>query len=476
MNRLNITFAALATLSSLALPTTARAQDAGPIPSRDASATSASDDAASVATSSDGGATNDDAATAPQSETPPTEPRVRRAQLPQPFADESPDLPPGTILVRVLDGQGQVVPDCVVRVGSMREGERGAPVERRTGADGLARFEGLERGTRVAYRVTTEHEGAKFGADPFQLPPNRGYQVQLVRLDVSNEPRAILVTEARAEIGFQDDRIVLVQRFSLVNISTLGLEDGAPRPVTWVPRGGIEFSLPQGYSAFRTDEQAMGMTDLHIEERNSRVRVTGSLPPTDPRNPVQIVWQSRVKFDQRDVPIELTFPDLPVLAATIVAQAPAGMTLEVEGMPAAEERNANGQRILITGRQRGSRSDPNIGGLRIRLRNIPATHGPERDASAALAIAIAVAAVAAGARRARSGQKSRVELQRARREEDLREERAKIVDEIRTLAREHARGDVGPETFRRQRAELSSALAAVDRALGALDAGPSAQV
>lgn len=441
-------------------------------------------DAASVAvtsTASDAAAPNasdiaaSEARAVPSPDEDPIARRIRRANIPQSFARESPALPPGTIVVRVLDGQGQVIPDCLVRVGSMRDGERGEPIERRTGIDGLARFEGLERGSRVAYRVSTEFRGAKFAADPFQLPTNMGYEVQLVRLDVRSERNAILVTEARAEIGFQDDRIVLVQRFYIVNISQLGL-DGEPHPFTFVPDAPLEFTLPQGASAFRIDEQSLGMTDLHVEERDGRVRVTGSIPPTDPRNPVRLVWQSHVKFSQTDVPIELRFPDLPVLAATVVAQAPAGMLLEVEGMPPAEERNSNGQRILITGRQRTSRQDANITGLRIRLRNIPATHGPERDVAAIVSALIAGAAVFSGLQRSRASSKERAAQQRARKESDLRAERDRIIAEIRSVAREHARGEVGPETFKRLRQALSSRLAAVDRDLAGLDAGPSPRV
>lgn len=470
-------------LALVAAPRGASAQDA----SAGAGGLNATPDASAAnnggALASDGGAppgdggasaTEGDGGANAQNEDPMTA-RIRRAQVPQGFASEAIELPAGTILVRVLDARGQVVPDCVVRVGSMRDGERGEPVERRTGADGLARFEGLERGSRVAYRVSTENLGAKFAADPFQLPMDHGYQVQLVRLDVRNEPGAILVTEARAEIGFQDDRIVLVQRFNLVNISTLGL-DGDPRPYTFVPSQPLEFTLPPGASAFRTDEQGMGMTDLRAEERDGRVRVTGSIAPTDPRNPVRLVWQSRVKFDGSDVPIELRFPELSVLAATIVTQAPAGMTLEVEGMPPAEERSANGQRILITGRQRESRSDRNIDGFRIRLRNIPKTHGAERDVTAAMAVVIALGSVGAGVRRAKSTRKVRDAQRKERRDEDLRGERERIVQKIRDLARDHAAGEVGPETYRRSRHELASALAAVDRLLAGLDAPPSPRV
>jgi hypothetical protein len=466
-----ITVASL--LCATLAPAMAAAQDAGA--SVDAASVSAASTASDAAAPNASDGAVSEARAAQSLDEDPMARRLRRANVPQPFAQESPAVPPGTIVVRVLDGQGQIIPDCLVRVGSMREGERGEPVERRTGIDGLARFEGLERGSRVAYRVSTEFRGAKFAADPFQLPTNMGYEVQLVRLDVRSERSSILVTEARAEIGFQDDRIVLIQRFNIVNISQLGL-DGDPHPFTFVPDAPLEFSLPPGASAFRTDEQSMGMTDLRAEERDGRVRVTGSISPTDPRNPVRLVWQYRVKFSESDVPIDLRFPDLPVLAATVVAQAPSGMSLEVEGMPQAEERSNNGQRILITGRQRASRQDENITGLRIRLRNIPATHGPERDAAAIVTALIAGAAVFSGVQRSRSSSKGRADQQRARKESDLRAERDRIIAEIRSVAREHARGDVGPETFKRLRQELSSQLAAVDRDLAGLDAGPSPRV
>ncbi|MDP3277156.1 MAG: hypothetical protein Q8Q09_18335 [Deltaproteobacteria bacterium] len=414
----------------------------------------------------------------PQGETPPVDPpsRVRVAQMPEGFASESPAVPAGSVIVRVVNAQGDAVPNAPVRLGAMRDGERQAPVEQTTGPDGTTRFERLDRSSRIAYRVSTETEGAKFGSMPFQLSQTQGHQVQIVRLEVTQRTEVMLVTEARVEIGFQDDRLVIVQRFSLVNISMLGLDGGAPHPMAFVPRAGLAFTLPQGATAFRSDEQAMGMSDIRVEESHGRVTVRGSFPPSNPREPLQLVWQSRVKLTGTESSFEVGFPELPVLAATVVVQAPPGMILEVTGMPAAQERLGNGQRILITGRQRATRADPAIERLQIRLRNIPSTSGPERNVTFGLSLVIVLGALAKALTRKRQ-KSSPADLPKdPALRAALLEERLAVLDEVRSLALEHQQGDVGAEHYRRQRHELVSAMAEIDRELAALDEAPPPRV
>jgi hypothetical protein len=58
------------------------------------------------------------------------DPAVRRASLPQSFAEEATNVPEGTIVVRVVNTQGAPVEGAPVRLGAMREGERDAPRER----------------------------------------------------------------------------------------------------------------------------------------------------------------------------------------------------------------------------------------------------------------------------------------------------------------------------------------------------------
>ena len=297
----------------------AQAQDASVV------ATGSTGDASVLAGRVEAGiATNDDsgvAANAPGTTPDDVMARMRRMQLPEGFSVESPTVPRGAVWVRVVDASGQVVPSLNVRLGTMREGERLAPREGRTNNAGVAIFSGLETGTRNAYRASIENGGAKFSSDPFQLPTtDAGFQVQLVRMDVAADPRGILVTDARVEIGFQDDRIVVIQRVALVNVTALSMDGTMPHPTTWVPASPLRFSLPANATAFRADEQTMG--DQRIEEVSGYAVINGSFPPTDPRQPIQLVWQSRVKIQAGDVPLDLTFPNVSVLAATVVAHAP----------------------------------------------------------------------------------------------------------------------------------------------------------
>jgi hypothetical protein len=134
------------------------------------------------------------------------------------------------------------------------------------------------------------------------------------------------------------------------------------------------------------------------------------------------------------------------------------MQLTVEGMGPAEERNFNGQRVLVTGRERTSRDDPGLDHLRIRIENIPSSAGPERAGAALAALAISLGAIVFGIRteQERKGQKPRT-----RPLADLEAERDRLLETARGLAREHAAGELGPETLARRQRDVSIALAGV---------------
>jgi hypothetical protein len=384
-------------------------------------------------------------------------PNFRQMELPEQGAMEAPDLPRGVVLVRVVDARGEPLPDVTVRLGAMAAGERQAPRELRTRFDGVAQFEGLPTGVDVAYRASVEHEGARFSAPPFQLPSNAGYRVQLVRYDVEHEPRAVLISDARVEIGFQDDRVVVVQRASFVNFSSMSLDGQPPRPVAYVPREGLRFRLPAGFSAFRADEEIMG--DQRITEENGYAVLRGSIPPTGPTGRIDVAFQYRIKLQGADLAFDVTLPSLPVLRATVVSQAPAGMQLDVQGMEPAEERVHNGQRILITGRQRERREDAPISTLRIRLSGLPSSTGPERQVATVLALLIVLGSLYLGVQNARGARTPR------RDPEALRAERRRLMDEAAALEQARAAGDVGPQTYARRKREIVLALARVLRDL-----------
>lgn len=370
------------------------------------------------------------------------DPAVRRAALPQTFAEESPVVPEGTVTVRVIDVRGAAVEGAPVRLGSMREGERDAPREARTNADGVATFQGLPRGGNVAYRVSTELDGAKFGALPFQLGTSAGHRVQIVRYDVEHEGRGVLLWDARTEMRFRDDRLLVVQRLRLANLSALALGEEQPNPRAYVPREGLRFALPAGYTAFTAQPS---MNDVRVAVEGDDAVLRGSLPPTL-NEPVEVVFQFQVKLSGGDVSLRLGMP-LPVVNAMVAVEAPRGLTMSVDGMPAAETRESNGERILLTGLSRQP-SDSPLRAVAIHLNGIPSPAGPARPIATGAMALLVVGGLYQALRRGNttSGKRSRA---------DIEAERDRVLAEGAELARRHEAGDVGPLTYARRRRELT---------------------
>jgi hypothetical protein len=139
---------------------------------------------------------------------------------------------------------------------------------------------------------------------PFQLPQARGYRVQLVRLDVDHVGRAVLLWDARVEMRFKDDRLVVVHRQRVANLSGLSLGSSRPEPRAYVPTEGLRFGLPTGYTAF-TAEQTM--SDLRIAAEGDNAVVRGSFPPTLDE-PQEITYQYHLRVEGGDMEFVTTLP------------------------------------------------------------------------------------------------------------------------------------------------------------------------
>lgn len=374
-----------------------------------------------------------------------------QSELPPTFAEESPMVPPGVVLVRVVDARGEPVAGVEVRLGSTREGARGDARTAPTDGTGVTRFEGLPSGNGVAYRVSTERDGARFSTEPFQLAMNAGHRAQLVRYDVDRAGRAVLLWDARTELRFKDDRLVVVHRLNVVNLSGMSLGERAPRPVAFVPEAGLRFALPRGFTAFTP---APSMSDVRITEEGGAAVLRGSIPPTG-TEPLELAYQYQLPLSGG----ELTFTAslaLPVVGATVATEAPPGLTLSVDGFPAAQAQDGRGERVLLTSLERRP-SDPPLRELRIRLGGVPRATGPARWIAALTAGLVVLSALYGALRGPRAGQRrSRQELER---------ERDRVLAEARELTRAHKDGDVGPKTYARRRQELARWLATLLREL-----------
>ncbi len=383
---------------------------------------------------------------------PPTSPHgdapVHRTSLPPVFAEETPGIPAGSVLVRVVDARGQAQPEVVVRLGAMRDGDREDAREMRTDGDGVARFQRLATGGDAAYRASVDRDGARFGAPPFQLGSAAGYRVQLVRHVVSHEPRAVLIWDARVELRFKDDRLVVVHRTRVANLSGMSLGEGDPNPVAFVPTDGLRFGMPEGATAFTS---APSMDDARITSEGGAVVFRGSVPPTSD-TPMELVWQYHVPLSGGDVQIRPSLP-LPLVNATVASEAPRGLGLVIEGFPPAELRESQGERILVTGLNRRP-EDPPVRELRISLTGIPAAAGPERMVATLVAAASVLGALGVAVAKRRKGTGPR-------RPEEIAADRERVLSEMTELAKQHRDGEVGPETYARRRRELSHWLASL---------------
>jgi hypothetical protein len=364
------------------------------------------------------------------------------------------------VLVRVVDASGREVPNVAVRLGSLREGDPGGAHVLPTRADGVAQFEHLATGPSVSYRASVESDGARFSSDPFQLDATAGHRVQLVRYAVSHDTATVLATEARVEITFAEDRLVVVERIRVANLSTMSLR-ADPTPLAYAPPpDGLRFALPDGYTAFRADEQTMG--DQHMEEESGAATFRGSIPPaSDPTDPQTLVFQYRLKLDGERMAFDVSFP-IHVFRAMVITQAPRGMALSVDGMVPAEADVFQGQRILVTQRALRSHDDASLDHLHIVLSGLPAVAGPERTVALLAAFAIVAGSAGLAFRRTR---RSTARRRRAAARRGLERERTRVLADAAELARAREAGEVGPETHERRRRELALALARVLREL-----------
>lgn len=360
-------------------------------------------------------------------------------------AEASAAVPAGTIRVTVVDRAGQPVPNAEVNVGVMAAEGRRDRIVRRTDATGVAFFPSLETGTSQAYRVNAPHEGATTSSNPFQLPPNVGYDVHIRRLAVTRDAR-VLLQLVDTMIELRESRAHVTQRLQLIN---LGQE-------TYVfPVRGQRYELPHGFLAFQSEPV---MTDQHVSEAPGGVQIVGSLPPGG----VVLAWAFDVPLSGAS--LTLVFPvHVRTYQMRVTCDAPEGLRMNVDAIapgtnsetlgpasqfsrPIAAEMEGRG--VLLSDLERVP-ADPPLQRIEVRLTGIP-TPGPLRW----IAVVLALLLVGGGLVLAVSGRAATVDRLAAR-----KARREALLAEAQALAADRARGDAGPKFVARRRAELVSELA-----------------
>ncbi len=345
-------------------------------------------------------------------------------------ADASDDVPVGTIRVTVVDGQGQPVPDAAVDVGVLAQGDR-TRHNGRTNEAGVAMFAELPTGTGQAYRVNVPHRGATYSTVPFQLPTDRGYDVRITRLPVTESDRYVFFHIFRVIVELKDERLHVTHQAELTN---------AGRETYVFPASGLRARLPEGATAFQAQR---AMTDQRVEEVPNGYVLRGSIPP----GTVQLAWAYDVPVDGETMRVPVDVP-LRFFGLQVFSEAPPGLEMSVAGMPETQRIDNEGQPLWITQMRRGP-TDPPIEQITVAISGSPGP-GPLRW----IAVVLALGFVLGGVFLFAQGGDVREAAVRAR-----RRRREELLAEARELEADFESGEVGPEFRQKRRAEIVRALA-----------------
>jgi hypothetical protein len=246
----------------------------------------------------------------------------------------------------------------------------------------------------------------------------------------SDIQQARVVGEAVVAAEVRDDRIQIEQVLTFYNLGRNA----------WQPRD-VAMALPEGFTAFNAQAS---MTDQGVDEAGGTVRLHGTFPPG--KGTVEFRWQVPWSGEPQ-VDLELGMPPHLAIARLMMA-AGGAMSVEASGFPAAEVRHdGQGQAFLVT--ERHMRPDePRLSSLSMSIRGLPTRGSGPLVATVLAAIAVGLGLLA-GFRPGRPQEGRKGDLE------------ASLLEELLSLERARAGGEVGPRTYERQRQRLIDSLSRV---------------
>lgn len=381
-------------------------------------------------------------------------------QLPQDTIAEDPNLPFGTITAEIRDGAGKPRPRVAVTLGilsnSVAKGESKQQIVAVTDEAGRVRWDRLQGGSTISYRVAVSEGAGEFAAVPFRLDPAKGTHAVLHTYPVATDLAATLVVlQSILYVELKDDRVQVQQAYNIYNFGK----------VAWAPSEFV-LPLPTGFTAL-TSVQGMNGNDQVVDPVDGRgARLRGTFGPG--RHSVEFRWQlpygGETSFDfSVGMPPNLA-------AARVMVVASQEMKVSVDGFPPVKpSRDGQGNAIVETEREL-RRDEAPVKSVRVQLANIPGP-GPARYVASGLALV----GIALGFVYSRRGKNAP-----AREKSGRGQERSRVLAELEELERARHAGEIGPRTYENARRELIDALArtlageAAAKTAAATPAAPSA--
>ena len=348
----------------------------------------------------------------------------------------SPELPAGTITVRVVRGslgnnvEGQTVSLAVDGDGGEREAT--------TDAAGRAEFTGLAPGQRV--QASTVVDGTRLESQQITVPSQGGVRVMLFAPATSEpaEPAertepvrglVVLGGETRFIVEHGDEALNVFYILEIVNTARAPIDAGGP----------LLFDLPSG----ATSATLLTGSTPQATVGGSRVTVTGPFAPG--KTSLQIAYTLPVRGSR--VTIEQEMPAA-VPQVAVAGETTGGVTMTSPQFAASRDMNADGRTFMV-----GNGPGLAAGGtLTLTFDNLPHHARWPRFAAFGVAVAIMVAGLVVG-----FGRRGPVEPARTPAEALLQAREARFAD-LEALESRRAAGLVADAEYHEERARILAAL------------------
>ncbi len=352
-----------------------------------------------------------------------------------------PSIARGTVVVTIVDAQGNPLPDSPVALHTHRsspgKGEVRNQMPAVTDPQGRALFSTLETGSDWVYRAVTERAQIAYSSIEFQLSQGSGKRVTIHAYEATEDIDAALVgVSIFVFVEPRDDGLAVEQ---MLRFNNLGSK-------SWMVRG-LFVPLPRGYRTFHADDQAL---DLHAVERETGgYELRGFVRPGS----LDMVMRFHMPYEGSDAArLRVHLPPR-VAMLRAFSEASAGLGFQVSGLPSPIKTSGEqGRKLWVTERVVMPGED------QIETVDLTVTGVPHPGSQRWIALGATIAMVGAGffvaQRSASAGAKTAFG-----REESMASTKRKILSEIADVEREYQRGEIGPKTYERQRLLLIERLA-----------------
>jgi hypothetical protein len=360
--------------------------------------------------------------------------------------------PPGVLLVKTLDEQGQ--PIAGLKVSLFRANRQNEQVEtlpeQTTGADGIAKFTDQKSGPEYGYMASVKRDGTEQRTSPFRLVAEHGSSVALTVKAVAQGQAAV----GQLQIGMGSHLIMELQDDSVQVLENLRLVNALPQAVDPGPTG---LRIPLAEGAMSAQVVPGGPVNVSIDSSGDGPPVAvwkGPIPAGDSEVRVAFLMRHRGNINFRQA---VTVPVQGL--RLIMEQLP---EIRVEDVAEQESRKFQGRDLVLA-----TLKAPAPGGfIAFKVQGLPAEMMTVRYLAGVLAAVIALLFTYL----AMSG-RAAVEEANKRRRQKLEHQRETLLAAILQNEERALKGDAGDAGKKaKPTAELMSKLEEVYRLLDELDA------